>query len=177
MNSVTTPIDLFSLIVQIEALLASSPPASNADLEHLLSRVATGFREATFGNARPANATELGERACKAMMQLPMTLYSEVAAEAIWEVARFSGVRRINREAVAEMGRRLIDIGNLFGSLHLRRKAHVLCSAVDSQRANYAAAIEHAWASMKVAKANGDDLGVGSAWNNLAIALAGCGLH
>jgi putative two-component system response regulator len=166
------------LVRRLEELPARLSRLADEEINSLLSTVAASFSEATAGGSQIIDgAAELGARACTALLRLPVTLHSDTVAEVYWEVAKFYGVRRVNEALVEDLARRLIDIGRLSGSLTWKRKGYAMSAGMCSSRGDYATAIEHAWASLKLAKALGDVEGLGTSWNNLGIALAGCGLH
>lgn len=171
-------ISLEGLIARLEALSASPSSDDWVISEGLLAELATTSWEATFGSgAALDNATELGERACWALLGLPVTMFSEDLACALWEVARFNGVRRIHLSLSLELSRRLGDVGRLIGSVEWLRKAHLAASNLHGYSGNHAVAMEEAWTAMKLARASGFGPGVAAAWNSLGNALAGSGLH
>lgn len=170
--------NLEALVRQLEELPADASRRDEVGVESILSLLALACREATFGSAGgPENAPDLGGRACRALLRLPLTLRSEALADALWDVARFNGVRRINSNLVLELSRRLIDIGNLIGNIDWVRKAYMGSSITHCFIGSHAVAAEEAWVSMRLARETGSALAVAAAWNNLGNALTGAGLH
>lgn len=165
------------LVGRLEAISVCDLECQGSRVELLLSELTLEFRSATVGNAfAVANAREIGARACHGLLRLPVTAYSENVASVLWEVARFNAARRLNTSLVLEMARRLVDVGALLGGMEWRRKAFMLSSTMHCFGANYAVAMEHAWAALTAAKAIGEPGVVAAAWNNLGIALGGAGL-
>ena len=178
MTETANAIKLDALVKRLEALPASAFRDDPVDFETMLSMLASACSEATFGSVGGIeNARELGERACRALLRVPVTVHSEAVADAIWQVARFNATRRLNAYLVLELARRLIDIGSITGDIDWVRKGRMVSSTAHCFSANHAAAVEEAWAAMKLAKADGFTLAVAAAWNNLGVALTGAGLH
>jgi putative two-component system response regulator len=162
----------------MESLPTSVSEPIEVWIETLLDDLAIAFRNATTGGADVAqSATELGARGCRALLRLPVTLHSQSVATAFWEVARFCAARRLNIGLVLEMARRLEDVGRLLGSLEWRRKAQTLASSMLAFNANYAAAMEHGWSALTLARAIGECDAIAGAWVNLGVALSGAGMH
>ena len=169
---------LDALVKRLEALATETLERQDSGVEVLLADLAIAFREATIGNVcAVANARALGARACQALLRLPVTMHSEVVAAALWEVARFNAARQLNVNFALEVSRRLVDVSALIGSLEWRRKAFLLSSTVHCFGANYAVAMEHAWAALTSARAVGEPGGVAASWNNVGVALLGAGLY
>jgi putative two-component system response regulator len=171
-------IKLGALAQTLDALPEGTFSDDRVGLEAVLSLMASAFSDATLGSVGSIeHARDVGERACKALLRLPVTLHSEAAADAIWQVARFNATRRFNAHLVVELARRLIDIGSISGGIDWVRKGRLVSSTAHCFSANYAVAVEEAWAAMKLARTSGSGFGVAAAWNNLGIALNGAGLH
>lgn len=178
MAETETSAELHTLVKQLEELPTESLQRHDSRLEALLSGLAAAFREATIGNACSViNARVLGATASQALLRLPVTLYSDIAASALWEVARFNAVRRLSPNLVLEIARRLVDVGSLLGSMEWRRKAFALSSPILGYSANYALAMEHAWSALMLARAIGEPSLIAASWSNLGLALSGAGLH
>jgi hypothetical protein len=170
--------ELDALVRRLEALATETLDRQDSGVEALLADLAIAFREATTGNAcGVVNARALGARACQALLRLPVTMHSEIVAAALWEVARFNAARQLNVNLALEVSRRLVDVSALVGSLEWRRKAFMLSSTIHCFGANYAVAMEHAWAALTSARAVGEPGGVAASWNNLGVALSGAGLY
>ena len=170
--------NLEALVTELECLPYDALRLRVGEVESLLSDLAVASRDATVnGRCDVTNARDLGARACEALLRLPITVYSESTAAAFWEVARFSGTRKLNASLVLELARRLVDIGFLLGSLEWRRKAFMLSSTMHSLRANYAVAMEHSWSALTLARAVGEPGVIAAGWNNLGTALGGAGMH
>lgn len=171
-------VQLDALVKRLEMLSIDTLERPDADVDASLSDLAGAFREATVGNGSgPVNAREIGARACRALLRLPVTRYSDAVASAFWEVARFSAARRLNASLVLEAARRLVDVGALLGSMEWKRKAFTLSSAMLAVKGNYALAMEDAWSALTLARAIGEPERIAVGWSNLGTALSGAGLH
>ena len=170
--------ELDALVKRLEALSNSVFVDNEAVLQTLLSMLASACREATFGSGGVMNnATDLGARACRGLLRLPVTMSSEALARALWEVARFNGVRRIHTSSVLELARRLEHVGRLIGNVDWVRKAHLAASNTHCFSGSYGVAVEEAWKAITLARASNYRLGIAGAYNCLGNALAGAGLH
>jgi putative two-component system response regulator len=169
---------LGALVSRMELPPTCIPDPMDASIVKRLGDLAIAFGNATTGGADLApGATELGARACRALLRLPVTLHSQAVAAAFWEVARFCAARRLNVGLALEMARRLEDVGRLLGSLEWRRKALTLASSMLAFKANYASAMEHGWSALTLARAIGEPEGIAGAWVDLGVALSGAGMH
>lgn len=178
MAETAVAIKLNELVKQLEALAEGNFGDDQAGFEMVLSMLASACSEATFGGGGVIdNATDLGARASRALLRFPVTMSSEALARALWDVARFNGVRRIHTSLVLELARRLEDVGRLIGNADWVRRAHLATSNAHYFSGSYAVAVEEAWTAMKLARASGYRLGVAGAWNSLGNALAGAGLY
>jgi putative two-component system response regulator len=178
MTEKPSAISLEELVVRLEALSLISDCDDWLSSQGLLPDLARVCREATFGyGAAVDKAADFGERACRSLLGLPVTMSSEALAHALWEVARFNGVRRINLALALELSRRLADVGYLIGSVEWQRKAHLAAANLYGYCGNNAVAVEEAWTAMKLARESGFPIGVAAVWNCMGNALAGAGLH
>jgi putative two-component system response regulator len=169
---------LEALIARLEELSIRPNSEDWAGVARTLAAVASTTKEATFGSGSVfVDPTDLGARACRALLGLPVTMSSEPLAQALWEVVRFNGVRRIHLSLAIELSRRLGEVGRLIGSIEWLRKAHVAASSMHGYAGNHAVAAEEAWSAMKLARASACALGIATSWNCMGNALAGSGLH
>ncbi len=168
---------LDSLVRELEALAPLDLERHEASIEPLLDLLAGAFRAATAAAGPAVDAAGLGARGCNALLRLPVTRYSQSLAAAIWEVARFNAGRRLNTGLVAEAARRLAGVGALLASAQWRARAYALSAGMHCIRADYAAAMAHAWMALTSARTDGEPGAVAAGWNGLGNALDGAGLH